>query len=214
MPFDWSHYALFCLGALALIASPGPDFFYVATRGLAQGRGAGVVSALGIGAGLLVHTLLAASGLTLLLFASDAAFNTVKWIGAAYLIFIGVKMLRAGDEFLAPFDKNSEKRDFKAIQVFRQGVLTNILNPKVALTFAAFVLPFVNPEKGGATAQILILGTTLCVLATLWFCFIGFFAGNLGQILARHPKIGRGARIFSGLALTLLGVKLALGQRP
>ncbi len=210
MPFDLPTYALFCLGALALIASPGADFFYVASRGLAGGRSAGVVSALGIGAGLLVHTALAASGLTLLLLTSSAIFGIVKWIGAAYLVWIGVKILRAGDEFLAPV----EKRDLKLVPVFRQGVLTNILNPKVALTFAAFVLPFVHPERGGATTQILILGLTLCFLATTWFCFIGFFAGNLGQMLARHPRIGRGVRVFSGVAIALLGVKLALGQRP
>ncbi|PQV64541.1 Threonine/homoserine/homoserine lactone efflux protein [Abditibacterium utsteinense] len=210
MPFDYSTYALFCAGAFALILSPGPDFFYVATRGIAGGRGAGVVSAFGIGAGLVVHTVLAASGLTLLLLASPGVFNLVKWIGAAYLIFIGIKLLRAGDEFLAPV----EKRDFKLAAVFRQGVLTNVLNPKVALTFAAFVLPFVHSERGNATTQILILGATLCVLATSWFCFIGFFAGNLGQLLGNHPKIGRGVRLFSGLALALLGVKLALGQRP
>jgi threonine/homoserine/homoserine lactone efflux protein len=126
MPFDFSTYALFCLGAMALIMSPGPDFFYVATRGLAGGRSAGVVSALGIGAGLAVHTVLAASGLTLLLLASDTLFNIVKWIGAAYLIWIGIKLLRAGDEFLTPTTKST----LRLPQVFRQGVLTNVFNPK------------------------------------------------------------------------------------
>ncbi len=212
MPFDLQTYALFCLGALALIASPGADFFYVATRGLVGGRGAGVISALGIGVGLLVHTALAASGLTLLLLTSSAGFNALKWLGAAYLIFIGIKILRAGDEFLAPV-ATMERRDFKLAQVFRQGVLTNILNPKVPLTFAAFVLPFVQAERGNATIQILILGVTLCVLATSWFCGIGFFAGNLGQLLARHPRIRRGVRLFSGTAIVLLGACLAFSQR-
>lgn len=210
MPFDFSTYALFCLGALALIMSPGPDFFYVATRGLAGGRSAGVVSALGIGAGLAVHTFLAASGLTLLLLASNTLFNLVKWIGAAYLVWMGIKLLRAGDEFLAPTTKSS----LPLPQVFRQGMVTNVFNPKVALTFAAFLPPFVHAERGHASLQIAVFGATLCLLATLWFCGIGFFAGQLGALLVRHSKIGRGVRLFAGTALTLLGVRLAFGQRP
>lgn len=210
MPFDLSTYVLFCLGAMALIVSPGPDFFYVATRGLAGGRSAGVVSALGIGAGLSVHTVLAASGLTLLLLASNVAFNIVKWIGAAYLIWMGIKMLRAGDDFLVPSGESS----MRLPQIFRQGVLTNVFNPKVALTFAAFLPPFVHAERGHASLQIAVFGATLCLLATLWFCGVGFFAGQMGALLMRHPKIGRGVRIFSGTALTLLGLRLALGQRP
>jgi threonine/homoserine/homoserine lactone efflux protein len=210
MLFTPQNYLLFCLGAFALILSPGPDFFYVTTRGLAGGRGAGVVSALGIGAGLVVHTALAASGLTLLLLASNTIFNLVKWAGAAYLVWMGYKILRSGDEFLTA----GEKQDFNLAHVFRQGILTNVLNPKVALTFAAFVIPFVHPEKGHATLQIVVLGCTLCLLATCWFCFIGIFAGQLGALLAQRRSLGRGARIFSGLVVALLGLRLAFGQRP
>lgn len=210
MLFDLPTYALFCLGALALIMSPGPDFFYVATRGLAGGRSAGVVSALGIGAGLLVHTALAASGLTLLLFASDAAFHLVKWVGALYLVWMGIKMLRAGDEILALTPQSAQKLS----QVFRQGLLTNIFNPKVALTFAAFLPPFVQPQQGHAALQIAVLGATLGVLATLWFCGIGFFAGQMGAFLTRHTKVARGIRLFCGGALAVLGIRLAFGARP
>ncbi|HEX8464383.1 MAG TPA: LysE family translocator [Abditibacterium sp.] len=210
MLFDFSTYALFCLGAFALILTPGPDFFYVATRGLAGGRGAGLVSAFGIGAGLLVHTALAASGLSLLLLASDAVFQAVKWIGAAYLVWIGLKMLRAGDDWLAP----GEKVAFSLPQVFRQGLLTNLFNPKVALTFAAFVLPFVQPQRGQAALQITVLGAILCVLATSWFCIVGAFAGTLGAQLSRRPALRRAIRVVSGVGLALLGVRLAFGQRP
>lgn len=209
MIFSVQNYLLFCLGAMALIMSPGPDFFYVATRGLEGGRKAGLVSAFGIGAGLIFHTILAASGLTVLLLASGPIFNVVKWAGAAYLVWVGYKILSSGDEFLTP----GEKRDFKLSQVFRQGILTNVLNPKVALTFAAFVAPFVHPEKGHAGLQTAILGSTLCVLATLWFSCVGTFAGQLGGFLARHRSVGRGVRLFSGAVVTLLGLKLAFGQR-
>jgi threonine/homoserine/homoserine lactone efflux protein len=139
--FD-SNYLLFCVGAFALILSPGPDFFYVATRAIAGGRSAGVASALGIGTGLLVHTFLAASGLTLLLLASNAAFNVVKWLGAAYLIWMGIGMLRAGDT-LWNVDETRAADNWRA--TWRQGVLINVFNPKVALTFAGVFAGFRAP---------------------------------------------------------------------
>ena len=202
----WSEYLLFCLGAAALIASPGPDFFYVSSRALAQGRAAGVLSALGIGAGLLVHTVLAASGLTLLLFASDALFTALKWAGALYLLWMGVSMLRAKTALF----ESGETPKISGGALFRQGVLTNILNPKVALTFTAFLTQFVHPQRGGAQLQIAVLGLTLCVLATLWFCFIGLSAGQIGVKLRAKPQVARALQMVSGFTLCALGVRLAL----
>lgn len=203
-----STYLLFCVGAFALILSPGPDFFYVATRGLAGGPRAGVASALGIGMGLLVHTILAASGLTLLLLASQWVFNLVKWLGALYLIWMGVKILRSGDELLR--ETNIAPASFG--RTFRQGVLTNVFNPKVALTFAAFLPAFVAPSHHNAALQIAVLGATLCVLATLWFCIVGAFAGQLGAFLLRFPRVGAGIRLSAGTVLCLLGARLAWGK--
>ena len=200
-----STYLLFCVGALALIASPGADFFYVATRGLAGGPRAGIASALGIGAGLLVHTILAASGLTLLLLASDWVFNAVKWLGALYLIWMGIKILRAGDELLTATDVTP----LSFGRTFRQGVLTNLFNPKVALTFAAFLPQFVDVSHSNPQAQMAFLGATLCVLATLWFCGVGAFAGQLGAFLLRFPRVGAGVRLGAGTILCLLGARLA-----
>ncbi len=200
-----STYLLFCLGALALIMSPGADFFYVATRGLAGGRRAGIASALGIGAGLVVHTILAASGLTLLLLASEWVFNLVKWLGALYLIWMGIKILRSGDELLRP----TSVAPASFGRTFRQGVLTNLFNPKVALTFAAFLPAFVSPSHESAALQIAVLGATLCILATLWFCGVGAFAGQLGAFLLRFPRVGAGIRWGAGSVLCLLGARLA-----
>ena len=169
----------------------------------------GVASALGIGAGLLVHTVLAASGLTLLLLASEWIFNAVKWAGAFYLIWMGVQTLRAGEGFLA----TQAAPDANLRATFRQGVLTNVFNPKVALTFAAFLPAFVTPAQGNAAGQIAVLGTSLCAMATLWFCGIGAFAGNLGALLLRFPRLARGVQLLSGSVLCVLGVKLALSQR-
>jgi len=212
MPISLSELGLFCLGALALIVLPGPDFFYVLGRGIALGPRAGLASAAGIASGLLCHTLLAASGLTLLLFASNTAFNAVKWLGAAYLIWIGVQTLRAKS---SPFSPGAmrEKAAFSTRDVWRQGVLTNVFNPKVALTFAAYLPGFVHVKRGAASLQIAFLGVTLCVLALGWFCVVGAIAGQLGAFLGRHPRAGRGANLFSGILLTLLGVRLALVSR-
>ncbi len=229
-----SQYLLFCAGALALIFMPGPDFFYVLGRGMALGPRAGVASAFGIASGLLCHTLLAASGLTLLLFASNAAFVIVKWLGAAYLIWIGVQTLRAKTSPVAldatpielptaepapiahptftPSAKTIEPT-FSTRQVWRQGVLTNIFNPKVALTFAAYLPQFVHAKGGAASLQIAILGTTLCVLALGWFCIVGSLSGAFGAFLHRHPRAGRGVNLASGVLLTLLGVRLAFVSR-
>lgn len=203
------NYALFCIGALALIVSPGPDFFYVLSRGLALGARAGLFSALGIAAGLVIHTLLAASGLTLLLLASDAAFNVVKWLGAAYLIWMGIQTLRAQTAIF-------QKTEVSALPhrvVFRQGFLTNVFNPKVALTFAAFLPAFVNSKSENASFQIAFLGLTLCTLALGWFCLIGTLAGRIRHFLARQPKFGRAVQTVSGIILTLLGARLAFVQR-
>lgn len=206
MLFSLSTYLLFCLGALALVMSPGADFFYVATRGLAGGRRAGIASALGIGAGILVHTVLAASGLTLLLLASDWVFNLVKWLGALYLIWMGVKILRSGD---ALFQSESVANASFA-RTFQQGVLTNVFNPKVALTFAAFLPQFVSSSHRNSSLQMAVLGATLCILATLWFCGVGAFAGRLGAFLLRFPRVGQSVRWGAGTVLCLLGARLAL----
>jgi len=212
MPISFAEFGLFCAGALALILLPGPDFFYVLGRGIALGPRAGLASAFGIASGLLCHTVLAASGLTLLLFASNAAFNIVKWLGAAYLIWIGIQTLRARS---SPFSFSAKKEGaaFSPRATWRQGVLTNVFNPKVALTFAAYLPGFVHVKRGAASLQIGLLGVTLCLLALGWFCIVGAIAGGLGAFLNRHPRAGRGANLFSGVLLTLLGVRLALVSR-
>lgn len=210
--FSLSQYLLFCVVAFSLIVTPGADFFYVLGRGMALGSRAGVASAFGIAAGLLFHTLLAASGLTLLLFASNAAFNVIKWLGAAYLIWIGVQTLRAKSSPFA-LDAKAIEPTFSIRQVWRQGVLTNIFNPKVALTFAAVLPQFVHTTAGSVSLQMAILGLSLCVLALSWFCVVGALAGAFGRFLYKHPRAGRGVNLASGALLTLLGVKLAFVSR-
>ena len=141
---DGSTLLLFMTAALALNVTPGPDMLYVVARSVGEGRAAGVISSLGIAAGTLVHTLAVALGLAGLLRAVPIAFEIVKWMGAAYLVWLGVRALRArghstGHTRVAPASMAA---------VFRQGMLTNVLNPKVALFFLAFLPQFVDPERG------------------------------------------------------------------
>ena len=145
---DLASLALFMTATLALNLAPGPDMLYVSTRSLTQGRRAGVISALGIAAGSVVHTVAIASGLAALLHAVPIAYEIVRFAGAAYLIWLGVQALRgkAGPVSGKPLDRASEWA------IFRQGAVTNILNPKVALFFLAFLPQFVDPERGSRRA--------------------------------------------------------------
>ena len=216
MPISLAQYLLFCAGAFALILLPGPDFFYVLGRGISLGPRAGVASAAGIASGLLCHTVLAASGLTLLLFASPWVFNVVKFLGAGYLIWIGVQTLRAKSSPFA-LDVKTLEPTFKTGEVWRQGVLTNVFNPKVALTFAAYLPQFIHVKLGGgggaASLQIAFLGLSLCVFALAWFCVVGSIAGAVGVWLGKHPRAGRTVNLGSGALLTILGVRLAFVSR-
>ena len=202
-----AEFFIFALGALALIASPGPDFFYVATRALAQGWRAGVLSALGISLGLLFHTGLATLGLTVLLQTSATAFNIVKWIGAIYLVYIGVKswIEYSNNAQALPPIRNS--------MVVRQAFLTNVFNPKAALTFAAFLPQFVHAQNGDAQRQIALLGLALTAIAALWFSIVGLFAGSFGARLLQRPRVFQNVQRASGIVMILLGIRLAFVSR-
>src|SRR4051812_25879304 len=145
--------ALFLAAGLALNLTPGPDMLYVATRGASEGRSAGIVSALGIGAGTLVHIALVAAGLAALLTAVPVAYTAVRLAGAAYLIYLGVRALLSK---AAIAEKTLEPASLGTI--FRQGVITNVLNPKVALFFLAFLPQFVDPARGNPALQVIGLG--------------------------------------------------------
>ena len=144
MMIDLASLALFMTAALALNIAPGPDMLYVSTRSLTQGRRAGVISALGIAAGSVVQTVAIASGLAALLHAVPLAYEIVRFAGAAYLTWLGVQALRgkAGPVSGKPLDRTTEWA------IFRQGAVTNILNPKGVLFFLAFLPQFVDPERG------------------------------------------------------------------
>jgi threonine/homoserine/homoserine lactone efflux protein len=197
---------LFIISSIVIIIAPGPDFIYVTTRGISEGNRAGVVSAFGISAGLLIHTLFAAFGLSAIIQTSRLAYTIIKYLGAGYLIFIGIKAILSKT-------KNVEfKTDttYKRGNIFKQGMLTNIFNPKAIVTFMAFLPQFVNSNISHPIAQFTLLGLILSTMAIIWFGFVGYFAGLFGAIIKRNKIIQNGINYISGSVMILLGLRLAM----
>lgn len=206
---DFHTFLLFAFAALLLNISPGPDMLYVASRSAGQGLKAGIVSALGIGAGCLVHLFAAALGVSAVLTQSAEAFNVVKWAGALYLMYIGLQSVRsAGGRFVL----NAGQPTLSLWALFRQGAITNVLNPKVALFFLAFLPQFVQPEKGNATAQIVGLGLWFNFSGTLVNILVAALFGRLGEWFARYPGFAKWQEKATGAVLLALGLRLALWE--
>jgi threonine/homoserine/homoserine lactone efflux protein len=196
----------FLVAALALNFAPGPDMLYVLGRSLGQGRKAGVVSSLGIFCGCLVHILAAALGVAAVLRSSPVAFNVVRCAGAAYLIYLGVRMiLSKGYPLAAQAPEAASLR-----RIFTQGVVTNVLNPKVAMFFLAFLPQFIDPAHGGVVAPILILGLIFDTSGTLVNRGVALAAGHLGDRLRQSPCAARVQRWFTGSVFIGLGARLGL----
>ena len=200
-------YASFVAAALALNLAPGPDMTYVAARSLAQGRRAGVISALGIAVGCLFHIAAAALGVAILLRAVPQAYTAVRLAGAAYLLYLGAMLVRrAGDAH-----HDAVVLPASEMAIFRQGVLTNILNPKVALFFLAFLPQFVSPERGPAGLQTLALGVYFDVQGTIVNALVAWLAGSAGAAL-RSSRARAWMQRASGVVLVGLGVRLAFSR--
>jgi threonine/homoserine/homoserine lactone efflux protein len=196
---------LFVSAALVLLAIPGPAVLYVTSRSIGQGRAAGFVSALGIGVGTLVHVAAAAVGLSALLMSSAAAFAAVKYLGAAYLIYLGVQKLRSRESF----EFSQETPRIRLSLIFGQGIIVNILNPKTALFFFAFLPQFVDPSRGAVAMQILFLGTLFAVMGITSDSLWAVFAGTVAQHLKRNERWLSAQRYLSGGMLISLGVATA-----
>jgi threonine/homoserine/homoserine lactone efflux protein len=204
-----STLAVFLVAALALLLIPGPAVLYIVARGIGQGRRAALASMLGIEVGTLVHIGAAILGLSALVMSSAVAFSVVKYLGAAYLIYLGVRTLLAGDE--AATGKVPGGPDPSLLRVFAQGVVVNTLNPKTALFFLAFLPQFVDPGRGAVAGQVLVLG---CVFVALAVCTDGAFAllsGTVGGWLrgGRNLRMLRAQRLFAGTVYIGLGVTTA-----
>lgn len=202
---DTTQFTLFLAAALLLAVTPGPGIFYVLTRSLKGGRGEGVASSFGTALGGFVHVFAAAFGLSALLAASATAFLLVKVAGALYLIYLGVRTLRRPD----PFPGDLPQQTQQIGQALRQGILTEILNPKTALFFLAFIPHFVDPHQP-LLPQFLLLGSVSVLLNTSADVVVAFVAGPLGEWLHKSPRLRRGQRQTTGWALIGLGAYAAL----
>ena len=199
--------AVFALAALAILAVPGPAVIYIVTRSIHQGRAAGLASVLGIHVGTLVHLTFAVVGLSAILVSSATAFTVVKVLGALYLIVIGIRTLlgRADPEDTDPQrPPRSRRRDFA------EGVVVNILNPKTALFFLAFLPQFVHPDLGRPSLQILVLGLTFMLLGLITDSMWALAAGSAGETLRKSKRWARAQRYVSGSVFVALGVVTAL----
>lgn len=204
--FDPASLALFISATLALLLVPGPAVLYIVARSLEQGRTAGFVSTLGVGLASIVHVIFAALGLSALLMKSALAFSAVKYIGAAYLLYLGVRTLTTKTEAasVTPLQHLSHSA------IFRQGFIVNLLNPKTALFFLAFLPQFINPARGSVVIQIIILGTLFVGLAILSDSVYATIAGTARQVLAKNSFVARAQKYIAGTIYIGLGITTAL----
>jgi threonine/homoserine/homoserine lactone efflux protein len=206
---DSSKLVLFLTAALLLAVAPGPGMLYVLARSLAGGRREGVLSALGTLVGGMVHVLAAGAGVSVVLAQSAVAFSTVKYAGAGYLCFLGVRMIvaarRDGDE-LPP------EAARRARNPFWQGIATEVLNPKTALFFLSFIPQFVNREMGHVFWQFLVLGAVSVTLNTSADLVVTMFAGPLGNRIRSSAKFRRAQRTATGGIMIGLGTYLAVSK--
>ncbi|MCL1601731.1 MAG: LysE family translocator [Actinomycetia bacterium] len=207
---DTNAVLIVALASVILVVMPGPAVIYILTRSVSQGRAAGLASAIGVNLGSTFHVLAAVAGLSLLLASSSSAYSILKWAGVGYLAWIGYQTLTARDEvFAAP-----EMQPQSLRRVFTQGVVVNLLNPKVAIFFLAFLPQFIDPASANPALQTLVLGMTLVVIGLLSDTIYAIIGGHLGELFRRRPGAARATRLTAGITyLTLAGIAAATGTR-
>jgi threonine/homoserine/homoserine lactone efflux protein len=204
--FGIHDFFLFLATGIVLNLTPGQDTFYILGRSISQGRSAGIASVIGISAGSLVHTLAAALGLSALIAASASAFLAVKLAGAVYLIYLGARMIFARSS-VASLPNGFSSSGFFA--VFRQGMLTNILNPKVALFFLAFMPQFIAADSPNKFLAFIVLGLCFVATGTIWCFCLAWFASRLGDRLRGSVAFRNTLNRAAGALFVLLGIRLA-----
>lgn len=199
----------FAAAAIVLALTPGPDMAYVAARTLAGGRAGGVAAMLGVLTGILVHTLLAAVGLSALFLHSQLAFDVVKYCGAAYLVWVAIRLWHEGSGAASaqPVPAAAPMR------VFVEGLLTNIVNPKVALFFLSLLPQFVAPAKGGVASQMVVLGLVMVAIGVVTLLGVVWMSAGAGSAVRASPRVSRALRRIAALLFVGLAIRLALAQR-
>ena len=197
--------AVFVIASAILAVTPGPDIIYVITRGAAQGPRAGVAAAAGLSTGIIGHTLLCVAGISAVLAASAPAFTAVKLLGAVYLVYLGVRMWRAREH--PDLAGDGERRSIAAI--YRQSIIMNLLNPKVALFFLAFLPQFVSADAGPVAVQLGVLGAVFMIVSFAVMSAAGFAGGEIRKRLATSNRAARWVQCTAGGILVALGIRLA-----
>jgi RhtB (resistance to homoserine/threonine) family protein len=205
--FGIQNFSLFLVSCVLLNLTPGQDTMYIIGRSIAQGRRAGILSAFGIMSGVLIHTLLAALGLSVILATSSMAFSVVKYAGAGYLTWIGIGFLRSGRhrETIEPM----EKKQHIPWKIYRQGVLTNLLNPKVALFFLSFLPQFVDPQAEFIFTSFIALGMVFFTTGSIWCMVLVYGSSWVRDKLRNKTSAGELLKKLTGALFIGLGIKLA-----
>lgn len=202
-------FTIFIIASIALIITPGPDIIYVLTRGIADGKRSGAMSAIGVTTGILIHTIAAAFGLAVLLKTSTYAFWALKMVGGIYLMYLGYQVIKNKQALeITGFKKSLDMK-----KCFLQGFFSNVLNPKVALFFVAFLPQFVNKDSVNQSLDMIIFGLFFAFMTIIFLMILGLFAGGIGVWLQQRKKIAGKIRIGSGTVLILLGLRLIVPEK-
>lgn len=205
------HPETFLLTSILLNLTPGNDTIFILSRSIGQGRKAGIISALGIGTGSIVHTTLAAFGLSIIIAKSILLFSIIKYAGAIYLLYIGYKMLT--DKNQLNMDKVADQQSINYLKIYRDGIITNVLNPKVALFFIAFLPQFIDPTLKNTVLPFLTLGASFIITGTIWCLILSIFATAIFAKLKGNKRVSTYINRICGLTLIGLGIKVALTNR-
>ena len=204
------NFETFLLAGILLNLTPGNDTIFILTKSIAHGKKAGIVSALGIGTGNIVHTTIAALGLSIVIAKSEVLFDIIKYAGAAYLIYMGIKMLIDKSQLTTDPSNNDESN---YLRIYRDGIVTNLLNPKVSLFYLAFLPQFIDPSAVNTVLPFLVLGLTFVTTGTIWCLTLATFASAILGGLKNNKTMSTYINRICGLTLVGLGVKVALTKR-
>lgn len=212
MEIDITTLGVFILASVALYISPGPDMIYVASRSIGQGRRAGIVSCFGVQTGLIIHMLAASFGLAALLAKFPTAFEVIRWLGIGYLIYMGIRALTDKEN---TFDLDAQKSAaWSDRKLYLQGLLVNLLNPKIAVFFLAFLPQFADPAMGDLSTQMLFYGVVFNLGGFPWILCMAVLFGAAGNWLSERPHMISVQRWITGSSLIGLAVFMAIQDAP
>lgn len=200
--------SLFLITSIVIIITPGPDMIYVLTQGISKGKKAGILSAVGVVSGLIIHTIIASLGLGIIITTSRIAYTILKYTGAVYLCYLGIKSIREKTKI----DIN-ESKDFHTGKTYINGLLSNVFNPKIIVFFMAFLPQFIDPNKINPQKLFLILGLAFAVMGAVFLSVIGYMSGRIGTLLKKNQVILKWMNKIAGSILIGLGLRLVIEKR-